>query len=145
MDCLTTRCLQGKCAGLVLQITYLIVISCDLIQLGSKRNWDWRPHRSIKETGLLRQTYRLCPAKNDNRTVGLLWFITQIWAGKDRRSSLQWRHKERSGVWNHRRLDCLLNRLFRRRSKKTSKLRVTGFCDWNSPDTSMLSIYESAH
>ena len=30
------------------------------------------------------------------------------------------------GVSNHRRLDCLLNRLFRRRSKKISKLLVTG-------------------
>ena len=29
--------------------------------------------------------------------------------------------------------DCLLNRLFRRRSKKTSKLRVTGLCAGNSP------------
>ena len=28
---------------------------------------------------------------------------------------------------------CLLNRLFRRRSKKTSKLRVTGLCLGNSP------------
>ena len=34
--------------------------------------------------------------------------------------SLQWRHNERNGVSNHRRLDCLLNRLLRRRSKKTS-------------------------
>ena len=30
-----------------------------------------------------------------------------------------------------RRLDCLLNRLFRRRSKKPSKIRVTGLCDGN--------------
>ena len=29
----------------------------------------------------------------------------------------------------------LLNRLFRRRSKKTSKLRVTGLCAGNSPET----------
>ena len=43
-------------------------------------------------------------------------------------SSSQWRHYERDGVSNHRRLDNLLNRLFRRRSKKTSKLRVTGLC-----------------
>ena len=28
--------------------------------------------------------------------------------------------------------DCLLNRLFRRKSKKTSKLRVTGLCVGNS-------------
>ena len=32
-------------------------------------------------------------------------------------------------VSNHQRLDYLLNRLFRRRSKKTSKLRVTGLCE----------------
>ena len=31
--------------------------------------------------------------------------------------------------------DCLLNRLFRRRSKKTSKLHVTGLCAGNSPGT----------
>ena len=30
---------------------------------------------------------------------------------------------------------CLLNRLFRRRSKKTSKLSVTGLCEGNSPVT----------
>ena len=40
--------------------------------------------------------------------------------------SLQWRHNERVGVSNHQPHDCLLNRLFRPRSKKTSKLRVTG-------------------
>ena len=33
---------------------------------------------------------------------------------------------ERDGVSNHQPHDCLLNGLFRRRSKKTSKLRVTG-------------------
>ena len=32
-------------------------------------------------------------------------------------------------------LDCLLNQLFRRRSKKTSKLRVTGLCEGNWPVT----------
>ena len=41
--------------------------------------------------------------------------------------SLQWRHNEGDGVSNHRRLDCLLKHLFRRRSKKTSKLRVAGW------------------
>ena len=41
---------------------------------------------------------------------------------------LQWRHNGRDSVSNHQPHDCLLNRLFRRRSKKTSKLRVTGLC-----------------
>ena len=47
-------------------------------------------------------------------------------------SSLQWCHNERGGVSNHRRLDCLLNCFFRRRSKITSKLRdfVRGIHRW---------------
>ena len=49
--------------------------------------------------------------------------------------TLQWRHNERDCVSNNRRLRCLLSRLFRRRSKKTSKLRVTGLCEGNSPVT----------
>ena len=48
---------------------------------------------------------------------------------------LHWRHNERDSVSNHHHHDCLLNRLFRRRSKKTSQLRVTGLCEGNSPGT----------
>ena len=50
-------------------------------------------------------------------------------------TSLLWRHNERDSVSNHRRLDCLLNRLFRRRLKKTSKFRVIGLCERNPPVT----------
>ena len=49
--------------------------------------------------------------------------------------TLQWRHNGHDGVSNNQPRDCLLNRLFRRRSKKTSKLRVTGLCPGNSPVT----------
>ena len=49
--------------------------------------------------------------------------------------SLEWRHNERDNVSNHQRLDCFLHRLFRRRSKKTSKHRVTGLCERNPPVT----------
>ena len=49
--------------------------------------------------------------------------------------TLQWRHNGHDSVSNHKPHDCLLNRLFRRRSKKTSKLRVTGLCVGNSPRT----------
>ena len=48
---------------------------------------------------------------------------------------LLWHHIDRDGVSNHRCLDFLFNRLFRRRSKKKSKLRVTGLCEGNSPMT----------
>ena len=50
-------------------------------------------------------------------------------------NTLQWRHNDRHGVSNHQAHDCLLNRLFRRKSKKASKLRVTGLCEGNSPGT----------
>ena len=50
-------------------------------------------------------------------------------------ASLEWRHNGRDGVSNHQPRYWLLNRLFRRRSKKTSKLRVTGLCAGNSPVT----------
>ena len=49
--------------------------------------------------------------------------------------TLQWRHNERDNVSSQWRLDGLLNDLFRRRSKKTSKLCVIGLCEGNSPVT----------
>ena len=49
--------------------------------------------------------------------------------------SLQWRHNDLDGISNHQSHDFLLKRLFRRRSKKASKLRVTGLCEGNSPVT----------
>ena len=48
---------------------------------------------------------------------------------------LQWRDNGCDSVSNHQLRDCLLNRLFRRRPKRTSKLRVTGLCAGNSPVT----------
>ena len=48
--------------------------------------------------------------------------------------TLQWRHNRRDSVSNHQPHDCFLNRLFRHR-KKTSKLRVTGLWEGNSPVT----------
>ena len=47
---------------------------------------------------------------------------------RHRISTLQWRHNDQGSVSNHQPHGCLLNHLFRRRSKKTSKLRVTGLC-----------------
>ena len=55
--------------------------------------------------------------------------------GARMKATLIWRHNEHDGVQSHRRLDCLLNRLFRHRSKNASKLRVTGLCEENSPVT----------
>ena len=61
----------------------------------------------------------------------------RIWCNRTKVSrggyALRWRHNARDSVSHHQPHDCLLNRLFRHRSKKTSKLRVTGLCAGNSP------------
>ena len=44
--------------------------------------------------------------------------------------TLQWHHNKHDGVSNHQPHDCLLNR-----TKKTSKLRVTGLCGVDSKVT----------
>ena len=59
--------------------------------------------------------------------------VSVLWRHFTGLKSLQWRHNV--GVSNHQPHDCLLNDLFRRRSKKTSKLRGTGLCAGNSPVT----------
>ena len=61
------------------------------------------------------------------------WQLYQGFKLKQTTVVLRWRHNERYGVSYHRPYDRLLNRLFRRRSKKTSKLRVTGICEGRSP------------
>ena len=58
-------------------------------------------------------------------------------------STLQWRPNDRDGVSNHRRLDYLDNRSFRRRTKKTLKLCFTGLCEGNSPVTVELPAQRS--
>ena len=46
--------------------------------------------------------------------------------------TLLWRHNECDGISNCWRRNCLLKCLFRHRSKKILKLRVTGLCEGNS-------------
>ena len=98
----------------------------------------------IKSWGL---KHRLATWLNSNRRK--LWLpsveycntITCRWTNTlptkplslNRKVPLQWRHNGRDSVSNHQPHDCLLNRWFRRRSKRTSKLRVTGLCVGNSP------------
>ena len=60
-------------------------------------------------------------------------------------TTLQWHHNGRDAVSNHQPHDCLLNRLLRRRSKKTPKLRVTGLCAGNSPGTGEFSAQRASN
>ena len=60
--------------------------------------------------------------------------------------TLHWRHNERDGVSNHRRLDGWLKRLFRYRSKKTPKLHLTGeFLSQKTSDAEKNSIWWRHH
>ena len=99
--------------------------TCDyLIRLGLKLN-----HVSKRSPYFLRCVYKI--------------FISRFSAAHGQRvnmygctvCSLQWRHNGHNGISSLQPHDCLHNRLFRHRSKKTSKLRVTGYCEGNSPVT----------
>ena len=59
--------------------------------------------------------------------------------------SLLWRHNERDGVLNHQHFDCLLNTLFKCMWKKTSKLRITGLSEGNSPVTGEFSAQKASN
>ena len=67
-----------------------------------------------------------------DKTVPILW-VSSLTKTMPRYTTLRWRHNERDSVSNHQPHGCLLDGLLRRRSKKTSKLRVTGLCVGNSP------------
>ena len=76
--------------------------------------------------------------------LGLNVLIRKAFPCQDAITS-RWRHNERDGVSNHRRLNGLFNRLFRRRSKKTPKLRITGLCEGNSPVTGEFPSHTASH
>ena len=82
-------------------------------------------HRSTKTSKL--RVSGLCVGNS----TGTGEFPAQM-ASNAENVSIWWRHHERDGVSNHRRrLDCLLDRLFRCRSKETPKFHVTGLCEGN--------------
>ena len=87
-------------------------------------NLEWNGPR----TGHFKQR---CPAE----------MCVYSWVGKGGKKkdmykyvTLQWRHNGHDDVSNHQPHDCVLSRLFRRRPKKTSKLRVTALCAGNSTE-----------
>ena len=79
---------------------------------------------------LILESLILCHAVTGNA----YWNKSALWT-EMYYNSLQWLHNEHDGVSNHQPHDCLLNCSFKHRSKKTSKLRVTGHCVGNSPVT----------
>ena len=84
----------------------------------------------------------VCTTGTNSRPT-LLMLCMFCWV--NRPYALQWRHNGRGGVSNHQPHDCLLNRLFKRRSKKTSKPRFTGLCARNSPVTGEFPAQMASH
>ena len=50
-------------------------------------------------------------------------------------ATLQLRHNGRNCISNHQPHECFYSTVYSDWSKKTSKLRITGLCAWNSPVT----------
>ena len=75
--------------------------------------------------------WQLWQIAKSRETPSSVWTSACTVITKSGSQTLHWRHNGRNGVPNHRRVDCLLNRMFRHRSKKTSKLCVTGLCEGN--------------
>ena len=70
---------------------------------------------------------------HDCMILAIILRRTHFWSITNPCKPLRWRHNERGGVSDHQPDDCLLNRLFMRRSKKTSKFLVNSLCVGNSP------------
>ena len=93
------------------------ILMCNIHFIRTEMNW-------VNQNNLVLQRYIYIYFSMQHLLLWC-WFI----------DTLQWRHNEYDGISNHRRLDCLLNHLFRRRSKKTSKPCVIGLCEGNPPTT----------
>ena len=105
----------------------------------SKKLQHNRPAQSAGQSQYDRMQVRQAPnitsTTSQKLNVSRLVLQLSLQQISDVSTTLQWRHNGRDCVSNHQPHDWLLNRLFRRRSQKTSKPRVTGLCAGNSPVT----------
>ena len=104
-----------------------LTITFRVTQLYQSCNYDTIPSQNVN---FLRNIH----IRLSSQVAGYDLFMLQFFfLRKKSFIPLRWRHNDHAGVSNHQPNGCLLNRLFRRRSNKTSKLRVTGLCAGNSP------------
>ena len=100
--------------------------------LGNNIQWNYNNDKYIL---ILENAFRYIVCKTAailfrlrcDKCIVNLWVAVYMWTTIWPPTSLHWRHNDHDGVSNHQPHGCLLNRLFGRRSKKTSKLRVIGF------------------
>ena len=121
----------------VLDFTHCLVGTEDRCSYGKRASLVAKHRESLNPTGCRTMNTRRDKLKNKHKHVissifyyiyngKILCIVSSLPIGND--DTLQWRHDGPDGVSNHQPHECLLKRLFRRRSKKTSKLRVTGLC-----------------
>ena len=119
-----THCSDVIMSKMVYQITSLTIVYSTFYS-----GADQRKHQTSASLALVRGIHRW-PMNSPHK-----WPVTRKMSRFDNVITLRWRHNGRDSVSNHQPHDCLLNHLFRRRSKKKSKVRVTGPCAVNSPVT----------
>ena len=140
-----------KTIGILTKVFYtygpnLVILAWTGDELSRGQTWwrtDWRTDGRTQATTIPEGQYWSRVIKRDEKQIQ----ISDLFIGfgfcliedgniqHPCRSASKWRHNERDGVSNQQSHDYLLKRLFRRRSKTTSKLRVTGLCEWNSTVT----------
>ena len=106
--------------------TVLILNTWIISSSNHPRNTTWEIHVVLSSPNLTRSHTGSVPFDTLVLSFGI--FCHTRW-----KIPFQWRHNDHDSVSNHQPHGCLLNRLFRRRSMKTSKLRVTGLWVGNSP------------
>ena len=113
----------------------IIVMSHERHSISARRKFDCLFNTKVFQVNNKAVVWKTLP----RNAISLLWVqsltheVPVVGSTSLSCVSLHWRHNEHASVSNHQPDDCLLNHLFRRRSKKTSKLRVTGLCAGNSP------------
>ena len=110
-----------------MHFVFILRIPCDIVMYQWVNKWAWLPLTADYRTS----QHQICQYRN---LFSPLWSQVRWRNGQitvvTYLKTLRWRHNERGGVSNHRRLDCWLN-LLRRGWKKTSKLCVTGHFEGN--------------
>ena len=93
----------------------------------SKERWSFKISseisRNIEALEMLHRVMIKCKRFSDSMHIILIWWLLMHCRlfGVGHLITVTSSHDERDGVWNHRRLECLFNHLFRCRTNKTSK------------------------
>ena len=117
----------------------MMICTCGISFPLGDQNWNWRFWNWNWNCKLWNWNWKIWKCQNWNCPIPASVATVLSLHPCVSNCPLRWRHNELDGVSDHQPHDCLLNRLFGRRSKRTSKLRVTGLCAGNSPGTGEFS------